>query len=40
MVTARKDGDGVTVQDECTPLIFKNTALQGWGESAFNTYID
>ena len=38
--TQRKDGDGVTTQDECTPLIFKNTALVGWGESAYNTYID
>lgn len=38
--TQRKDGDGVTTQDECTPLIFKNTALVGWGESAYNIYVD
>jgi hypothetical protein len=34
--TQRIDGDGVTTKDECTPLVFKNTALVGWGETAFN----
>ncbi len=30
------DGDGVTTKDECTPLVFKNSALLGWGETAYN----
>jgi len=34
--TQRIDGDGVTTKDECTPLVFKNTALVGWGETAYN----
>ena len=38
--TQRNDGDGVTTKNECTSLIFKNTALVGWGESAYNLNID
>jgi hypothetical protein len=34
--TQRIDGDGVTTKDECTPLIFKNSALVGWGDSAYS----
>jgi hypothetical protein len=34
--TQRMDGDGVTTKDECTPLVFKNSVLVGWGESAYN----
>jgi hypothetical protein len=34
--TQRIDGDGVTTKDECTPLVFKNSALVGWGENAYN----
>lgn len=34
--TQRIDGDGVTTKDECTPLVFKNSKLVGWGETAFN----
>lgn len=34
--TQRINGDGVTTKDECTPLVFKNTVLVGWGETAFN----
>lgn len=33
--TQRMDGDGVTTKDECTPLVFKNGLLIGWGESAY-----
>jgi hypothetical protein len=33
--TQRIEGDGVTTKDECTPLIFKNGDLAGWGESAY-----
>ncbi|MEP1447598.1 MAG: DUF3192 domain-containing protein [Paraglaciecola sp.] len=34
--TQRISGDGVTTKDECTPLVFKNGELVGWGETAFN----
>ena len=34
--TQRIEGDGVTTKDECTPLVFKNGALAGWGETAYN----
>lgn len=30
------DSDGVTTKDECTPLIFKNNILVGWGETALD----
>jgi hypothetical protein len=33
--TNRQDGDGVTSKDECTPLVFKNGQLVGWGETAY-----
>jgi len=28
--------DGKTTKDECTPLVFKNNQLNGWGENALN----
>jgi hypothetical protein len=34
--TQRIEDDGVTTKDECTPLVFKNSVLVGWGESAYN----
>lgn len=34
--TQRTDGDGVTSKEECTPLVFKNQSLVGWGEKAFS----
>lgn len=33
--TQRRDGDGITTKDECTPVIFKDGILVGWGDSAF-----
>ncbi|MDP5031453.1 MAG: DUF3192 domain-containing protein [Paraglaciecola sp.] len=33
--TQRLEGDGVTTKDECTPLIFKNGELAGWGDTAY-----
>jgi outer membrane protein assembly factor BamE (lipoprotein component of BamABCDE complex) len=33
--TQRKDSDGVTTKDECTPLVLRNGALVGWGDSAY-----
>ncbi|WJG10421.1 DUF3192 domain-containing protein [Aliiglaciecola sp. LCG003] len=35
--TQRVKGDSVTTKDECTPLVFKNGLLIGWGEAAYNT---
>lgn len=34
--TQHIDGDGVTTKNECTPLVFKNSVLLGWGETAYN----
>lgn len=28
--------DGVTSKDECTPLVFKNDTLAGWGQKAYD----
>ncbi|MAI63331.1 MAG: DUF3192 domain-containing protein [Alteromonas sp.] len=33
--TQKTMGDGLTTKDECTPLVFKNSKLVGWGDSAF-----
>ncbi|WP_341503037.1 DUF3192 domain-containing protein [Gallaecimonas sp. GXIMD4217] len=32
--TQRRHGDGMTTRDECTPLIFKDGILLGWGDLA------
>ncbi|RCU50854.1 DUF3192 domain-containing protein [Corallincola holothuriorum] len=32
--TQRQQKDGITSKDECTPLVFKNGQLIGWGDSA------
>lgn len=32
--TQRMHGDGKTTKDECTPLVLKNGALVGWGDTA------
>jgi len=29
-------GDGITTKDECTPLVFRNGNLVGWGDSAYS----
>ena len=31
--TQRVKGDGITTKDECTPLVFYQGQLTGWGES-------
>lgn len=33
--THRKEGDGMTSKDECTPLVFSSGNLIGWGETAY-----
>lgn len=30
--------DGLTTQDECTPLLFENDTLIAWGEGAYQSY--
>ncbi|CUS48842.1 MAG: protein of unknown functin DUF3192 [Idiomarinaceae bacterium HL-53] len=35
--TQRKTGDGVTTKDECTPLVFADGQLLGWGESKLDS---
>ena len=37
--TQRISDDGVTTKDECTPLIFENGQLIGWGDSALRNYL-
>ena len=31
--------DGLTTQDECTPLLFENDQLIAWGEGAYQSYL-
>ena len=31
--------DGLTTQDECTPLLFENDHLIAWGEGAYQSYL-
>ena len=38
--TQHKQADGITTEDECTPLLFENNELIAWGESAYQSYID
>ncbi|MDR7122777.1 DUF3192 domain-containing protein [Rheinheimera soli] len=33
--THHQHSDGETTKDECTPLVFKNAVLTGWGEKAY-----
>jgi hypothetical protein len=38
--TQHMQSDGITTEDECTPLLLENDELIGWGESAYQSYID
>ena len=38
--TQHKQADGITTQDECTPLFFVNGTLVGWGDSAYQNYLN
>ena len=29
------EGDGKTTKNECTPVVFKNNTLVGWGDTAY-----
>jgi hypothetical protein len=37
--TQRLADDGMTTKDECTPLVFKNGRLTGWGNSALREHL-
>ncbi len=37
--THRLKGDGVTGKDECTPVVFRDGTVTGWGEAAVNRAI-
>ena len=36
--TQRVTADGITTQDECTPLLFKNDMLIAYGNQAYDQY--
>jgi len=38
--THHKESDSITTKDECTPLVFVNDELVGWGESAVKRFIN
>lgn len=38
--THRKKSDGITTQDECTALLFRNDELVAWGDNAYENYQD
>ena len=31
--------DGITTKNECTPLVFVNNELKGWGELSLSKYL-
>lgn len=37
--TQHNKADGITTQDECTPLLFKDDELVAWGEAAYQSYL-
>jgi len=37
--TQRIDDDGITSKNECTPLVFINNELVGWGELSLSKYL-
>ncbi|MDN4500911.1 DUF3192 domain-containing protein [Alteromonadaceae bacterium BrNp21-10] len=38
--TQHTKSDGITTQDECTPLLFENDKLIAWGNGTYQQYID
>ncbi|GAA0856873.1 DUF3192 domain-containing protein [Aliiglaciecola litoralis] len=38
--TQHMQSDGITTQDECTPLLFENDELIAWGDGAYQSYLD
>ncbi len=37
--TQHVKSDGITTQDECTPLLFKDDLLVAWGDGAYQSYL-
>ncbi|GAC13341.1 hypothetical protein GLIP_0695 [Aliiglaciecola lipolytica E3] len=37
--TTWNQSDGITTQDECTPLLFENDKLIAWGEGTYQNYL-
>ncbi|MGI2260892.1 DUF3192 domain-containing protein [Shewanella sp. GXUN23E] len=37
--THRKNSDGETTRDECTPLLFRNDRLVAWGIDTYEQYV-
>lgn len=38
--THRKVADGMTTRDECTPLVFRNGELVGWGDNQIKVLLE
>ena len=38
--TQHMQADGITTQNECTPLLFEDNELVAWGEGTYQTFID
>lgn len=38
--TQHKKSDGITTQNECTPLLFEDDVLVAWGDGAYQSYND
>jgi outer membrane protein assembly factor BamE (lipoprotein component of BamABCDE complex) len=38
--TQHKQADGITTEDECTALLFENSKLIAWGDTAYQSFID
>ncbi|MDN3640269.1 DUF3192 domain-containing protein [Simiduia curdlanivorans] len=36
--TQRQKEDGITSKNECTPLVFRNGKLIGWGDKAYSSH--
>eukprot|EP00055_Hartaetosiga_balthica_P007525 m.143086 g.143086 ORF g.143086 m.143086 type:complete len:125 (-) comp58160_c0_seq1:8-382(-) len=37
--TQHMKSDGITTQNECTPLLFEDDLLVAWGDGAYNSYL-
>ncbi|WJG10416.1 DUF3192 domain-containing protein [Aliiglaciecola sp. LCG003] len=38
--TQHKQSDGITTQDECTPLLFEDNTLVAWGDGTYQAYLN
>ena len=37
--TQRMKSDGITTQNECTPLLFENNVLVAWGDGVYSNFL-